>query len=229
MGTVTPISVVGERVPGEGIQTRQKLELLLQNLTKKTFDVGILLHKIKKDGLYTGYTTFADYVATLDIKPRKALYLRKIAEVMEILDVPREEYELVGIAKLREITSLNPYEFWKNPETGKDVQLSACIMELMEHHKELSLDTIKKTVKVFKGLVGEAAMVSRHFWVPEVVAVEVIDPAVELARKQIGSTHRDEEGIAHDAKDGGCWEIICVNFLQDPANAILAGRNWEES
>lgn len=224
MGTVTPITVVGERIPGEAIKIRQELEGLLQNLNSKTFDIGILLHRIKKDGLYTGFTTFQDYVETLDIKPRKALYLRKIAEVMEILDIEREEYELVGITKLREITSLNPYDTWTNPETGKEVPLDVCIMELIEHHKELSIDQIRKTVKVFKGLVGDNEMVSRHFWVPAVVAAEVIDPAVELARRQIGSVNRDDEGIAHDAKDGACWEIIAVNFLQDPANAILAGE-----
>jgi hypothetical protein len=224
VGTVTPITVIGERIPGEAIKVRQELEGLLQNLTKKTFDIGTLLHRIKKEGLYTGFTTFQDYVATLDIKPRKALYLRKIAEVMELLGIEREEYEPVGISKLREITSLNPYETWTNPETGQEIQLSVPIMEMIEHHKELSLDTIKKTVKVFKGLVGDQEMVSRHFWVPAIVAQEVIDPAVELARKQIGSVHRDDEGVAQDAKDGACYENICVNFLQDPANAILAGE-----
>lgn len=223
MGTVTPITVIGERIPGEAIKLRQELEGLLHNLTKKTFDIGILLHRIKKDGLYTGFTTFQDYVATLDIKPRKALYLRKIAEVMEMLNIEREQYEVIGIAKLREITSLNPYETWTNPD-GQDIQLSVCIMELVERHAELTLDQIKRTVKVFKGLTGDEELVSRHFWVPRVVADEVIDKAVDLARKQIGSTHRDEEGVSQDAKDGACFEVICINFLQDPANTILAGE-----
>lgn len=221
MGTVTPITVVGEKVAGESKQARRALEALIKNLNKNTFDVGRGLWNIKKNGYYDGYTTFGEYVATLDIKPRKAQYLRRIAEIMEYLNIAPELYEPVGIGKLRHIASLNPDAEWTDPE-GTVHMVASFILDLVLKGQEMTLEQIQDYVRVLKGITPDQEMIGRHFYMPRIVAEQVVDPAIELARKQIGSTHKDEEGVSQDAGDGACLEIVAISFLHDPANQILA-------
>jgi hypothetical protein len=225
MGIVTPTMVIGEAVAGAAAALRAELESIITKVNTSAFDIGDLLHLIKVNKYYYGYNTFQEYVATLKIRPRKAQYLRRIAEVMEFLSIPRETYEPVGVSKLREITSLDPAGEWLD-DVGVGHPLSGFILGMIEKHQELTLDQIKAHVKTLKGLVGDNAMVRRGFWVSQLVADETIDPAVELARKQIGSTHKDDEGISQDAKDGACWEVIAIGFLLDPANSVLGGEEF---
>lgn len=229
MGTVTPLTIVGEQVAGESKQTRRELERLVKHLTQSKFQVGRLLHTIKKNGYYDGYTTFQDYVKTLDIKVRTAQYLRRIAEVTEYLSVKPEVYEPVGIGKLREICSLDYMGEWVDPE-GTTHLIASFIFDMINKANEMTLEDIKAHVRVLKNISPDEEMVGMHFYVSRQVQEQVVTPAIELARKQIGSTHRDEEGIAVDASDGACLEIVSVNFLQDPANQVLAyeqeHREW---
>lgn len=229
MGTWTPMTVVGDQVAGAQLQksearaTRKQLESLIKTLNHSTFDIGELLHSIKKNNYYHGFNTFTEYLETLAIKLRKAQYLRRIAEVMEVLDIDRATYEQVGVAKLREITSLDPEGKWLNTETVEIMPLSGFIRGFIEKHAELSLEEIKAHVKLLKGLVGEDALHTYRFQCPEIVADRTINPALELARRQIGSVSKNDEGVSQDAKDGACWEVIAIGFLLDPANEVLAG------
>ena len=154
MGTITPLTIVGELVAGESKQARKQLESLIRNLNKNTFDVGRLLHTIKANGYYEGYTTFQDYVKTLDIKPRKAQYLRRIAEVMEYLKIQPEVYEPVGIAKLREICSLDYMGEWTDTE-GTTHLLAAFIFDMINKGQEMTLEDIKSHVRVLKGITSD--------------------------------------------------------------------------
>lgn len=224
MGTVTPLTMIGDVVAGEGARLRFELAELIEKTDKSLFDIGHILNLIYKNHYFAPYNTFQEYVASTKLRTSKAQYLRKIASVMEQVGIPREEYEPVGITKLRAITSLKPENFWTNPETGEEIQLAIFISELVEKAPDMSLKEIEEFVKTLKGLVDENEMVSRHFRVSRLVADNSIDPAIELAKKQIGSTHKDEEGISQDASDGACWEVIAVSFLLDPANEVLAGQ-----
>src|ERR1700734_3757809 len=106
MGTITPMTVIGEAIAGEARHAREKLEHLIKSGHRNTFDIARQLHLIKSKAFYDGYTTFSEYIGTLDFKLRKAQYLRRIAEVMELLDIAPDTYEPLGLTKLREICSL---------------------------------------------------------------------------------------------------------------------------
>lgn len=221
MGTVTPITVLGEQIAGQSKQARKKLEGLIKGLNSNTFEIGRLLHTIKSNGYYDGYTTFRDYVATLDIKPRVAQYMRRIAEVMEYLSIPPEMYEPIGIGKLREIASLDYQGDWTDTE-GTTHMIAAFILDLVKKAHTMTLAEVQSHVRVLKGIPPDEEIVGRHYYLPRLAAEQVVDPAIELARKQIGSTHKDDEGISQDAGDGACLEIVSISFLNDPANQILA-------
>lgn len=221
--------IVGPVVAGEAAKVRKQLEQLIKKVNSSAFDIAQLLHTIKKNGYYDGFTTFQEYVKTLEIKPRKAQYLRRIAEVMDTMGIPRETYEPLGVAKLREITSLNLDDTWVNPETKEETPMKAFIQGFVEKGGTMSLDEIKNHVKTLKGLVGEDAMGWLHLYMKQMAIDQVARPALDLAKAQIGSVGKDDEGISRDASDGAAAEVVFVAFLNDPANGILAGKEYDET
>jgi hypothetical protein len=154
----------------------------------------------------------------LPIKLRKLQYLRRIAEVADALSIPREKYEPVGVAKLREITSLDLDGVWKNPENGQEIPFKDFITGFIEKGKEMPLDDIKRNVKTLKGLTGENDIIVIHFGVKQSVLDNVVRPALDLAKANLGSAGKDDEGISFDASDGRALETIGVAYLIDPAN-----------
>lgn len=218
-----PAAVVGQQVAGEAAKVRKQLEQLIKKVNSSAFDIAELLHTIKKNGYYSGFNTFQEYVRTLAIKPRKAQYLQRIAATMEELNIPRETYEPLGVAKLREITSLDVHGTWTNPETKDETPVKAFIQGFVDKGADMPLEEIKNHVKVLKGLVGEEAMSWIHLYMKEQAIEKVVRPAMELAKAQIGSVGKDDEGVSKDASDGAAIESICGAFLADPANEILAG------
>lgn len=219
--TPAPTVIVGEIVAGAAAKARKQLEKLITDVNKSSFDIGDLLHTIKKNGYYDGYTTFQEYTATLDIKQRKLQYLRRIAEVMETVGISREKYEPLGIAKLREITSLKPEESWADPETGKSIPMREFIIGFVEKGSEMDLEAIKLHVRTLKGFTGENDLVCMHLWFKRVTRDNVIQPAVELTRNAIGSVGKDDEGVSIDASESACVEAWAVEFLNNPANSVL--------
>jgi len=216
-----PTAIVGEKKAGESAKVRKNLELLISNTNSSAFDIGELAHKIKKQGYYTGYTTFQEYAKSLPIKLRKLQYLRRIAEVMDILNIPRERYEPIGIAKLREITSLEVNGSWTNPETKQEVKLKDFILGFVDKAKSMSLDTIKQHVKTLKGLVGDDDIEIMHIGVKRLALTKVIRPALELMKAKIGSVKKDDEGISQDATDGAAFELICADWSSSSENIEL--------
>ena len=214
--------LVGEAVAGEAASVRNELEALIKNSNSSAFDIGELAYKVKSNALYTGFTTFAEYGKSLPIKLRKLQYLARIAEVMSIMETPRATYEPLGIAKLSEITSLDVEGKWRNPETQEEVPIRDFIASFISKGQSMSLDTIKQHVRTLKGLVGENNIVVVHFGIKQSVLDNVVRPALELAKAQIGSTSKDDEGVSHDASDGRALEVVAISFLNDPANGILA-------
>jgi len=216
-------AIIGQQVAGEAAKVRKELEQLISKVNTSAYDIGELLHKIKKNGYYDGFVTFQEYVKTLQIKPRKAQYLRRIAEVMDIMEVPREKYEPLGIAKLREITSLDVNGTWTNPDTQVEISLKTFITAFIEKGEEMNLEDIKLHVQTLKGLADEDAMGWVNLYMKKMAIEQVVRPALDMAKMMIGSVGKDDEGVSKDASDGAAAEVVFVSFLNDPANTVLAG------
>jgi hypothetical protein len=228
MGTFTPITalapipLVSTVNPSEAVQAREHLEHLLSLKRATTFDIARQLWFIKSYGFYTT-TTFKEYLDTLEpkIKERTSQYLTKMIQHLDYLDVPPEIYEPVGLEKLRLITSLNPEDTWTDPETGEAIPMGDLMLGFIKNYT-MSIEAMREHIKVLKGQVGDQDIVRRSFTMTQQVAEQVVDPALNMARMQLGSTHKDDEGISQDASDGACLEVVAVSFLLDPANQILA-------
>jgi hypothetical protein len=220
--------IVGQAVAGEAAKTRKQLEQLIHKVNSSAFDIGELLYTIKKNGFYEGYTTFADYTKSLKLKPSKARYLPRIAEVMEEMNVSREKAEAIGISKLRVISSLELHDNWTNPETQEVTPVKEFVSGLIEKGEKMPLQDIHNYVNVIKGKVGAEAMSFLHLYMKTQAIEQVARPAIELAKSMIGSVSKDSEGISQDASDGSAAESIFAAFLADPANAFLAGNLEEE-
>lgn len=215
--------IVGEAVAGESAKVRNQLESLIQHLNKSTFDIGELLHKIKSGGFYTswGYNTFKEYINTLDIKERKAQYLVRIVDTMGQVGVSREKYEPIGVAKLREITSLEASETYTNPTTGEKTPMSEFIKGFVDKGADMSLEEVKQHVRTLKGQVGENEIMWINLPFTKLTLDEIIRPALELAKNHIGSVGKDGDGDSIDASDSRALETIAVEYLNDPANNVL--------
>lgn len=210
--------IVGEQIAGEAAKVRNQLESIIKKVNTSAFDIGELLHIIKKNKYYAGFNTFSEYIKTLDIKPRKAQYLTKIAQVMDELEIPREKYEPLGTAKMREITSLDTSATWENPETQETVPIKDFVIGFVEKGSTMSLEEIKSHVKTLKGLVGAEAMGWLNLYMKQSALDNTVRPALELAKMKMGSAGKDDEGISYDYSDGQAAEVIFVEYLNDPNN-----------
>lgn len=229
MGIVTPLTVIGEQVAGSRAAAVKRLESLVYGESKNTFEMAELLWEIKKQNMYSAnFATFSDWIRAsfpgTQMTPQRAQYLSKMAHCMQELGIPRSTYERVGITKLRHITRLDPHGEWLNPMTGELLPLAGFIHEFMTKALTMTVDEVLQHVHILEGRVGDQATVHLNYYTTVEINESVIKPAMELARKVYGTVGRDDEGMAQDASDGKCLEIICINFLQDPANEILAGQ-----
>jgi hypothetical protein len=211
--------LVGEAVAGESSKVCEKLEHLVNSIHSSNFDLAELLYQVKVSKFYynRGYDTFHDYVRSLHLKVPKASYLVKLVEVTRHPKVNRTrmQYEGVGLTKLREITSLDPEE------------LSIDIVQLIEKGASMTLGEIREAVKRLKGLVEEDELVWRNFRIKRSVEETVVKPALELAKRVIGSTKRDAEGNAVEASDGVALEFIASQFTLDPNWGLIKVEDKE--
>lgn len=219
-----PTVIVGEAIAGESAKVRNKLETLINSVNKSTLDIGELLYSVKYKGHYAewGFPTFNDYVKSLNIKERKAQYLTRIVGVLSQVGIARGIYEALGIARLREITSLEPDGNYVNPETGLVTPMAEYIKGFCEPDAEtgelFELEKLKHLVKLLKGMAGPEAL----RWVNLQMTNSAYDntwlPAMNLAKANIGSVGKDDEGISKDASDGAAAEVLAISYLNDPAN-----------
>ncbi len=211
--------MVGEAVAGESAATRAELVSLISSVNSSTIDIAYLLYKVKNEGYYQAECpTFKEYIKTLAIKERKAQYLTRIVEVMDTIGFGRDQYESLGIAKLREITSLDPHGIWKNPVDGSETPMKDFILELVKEGPDLTIDEIKKSVRTLKGLVGESDIVWKNIPFTRLALEKTINPALELTRANIGTMSKDDEGVAKEASEASCVEMWAVEYLNNPAN-----------
>ena len=224
--------IIGEQVAGESTKVRKELEGLINTINASTFDLAELLFKVKKKGYYKsyGFNTFLEYVSELDIKKRKCQYLVRIVDTMGEVSIERKKYEPIGIAKLREISSLDvrdangDFAVYEDAEKGEVYPMKDIIVGLVEKAPTMSLDEIKKYVKVLKGFVGENDVTWLNICVNTQALQETIKPALDLARQNLGTSAVDDEGVAIDYSDGKALEVVSAEYLNDPANQFLGNQ-----
>jgi len=211
--------LVGDAVAGAAAKAMQHVQALIQNMNTQTFDLADALYEIKKNGYYQAqFSTFKDFTDSLSIKARKAQYLTRIVETFTAVGIERKQYEKLGIAKLREISSLDYNGIWTNPVTGEQKPMKDFIAGFVEAGDDMELDTLKQHVRTLKGFVGDNDIVWKNLPFTRQVVEKTIDPAIELARANIGSVGKDEEGISKDASEAACFEVLAIEYLNDPGN-----------
>ena len=201
----------GEQQAGRAASVRKILSVLASNVHEATFDIAELLAEAKSTGYFRswGYETLADYAQKeLHIRQRKSQYLVRVVQVCRHLGIERKHYEPVGITKLREITRLNPEDFYFNPKTSTNEKMADHIVQLLADAPDLTADQVEERVKELLGQTGEDEMV----WMPaypvkRAVRDKIILVAQELARRLLGSAGRDSEGH-------GIWSIAQVAVME---------------
>ena len=217
-GTIdpNPPGIIGEVEAGRASKVRKEIKKLILAASTSAFDLAELLFEAKSNNYYRewGFQTFPQYAESLavgDMKTSKCYYLVRMVETMTACDIPRSTYEPVGRTKIRVITKLKPeVEYQGTP--GKQA-----IKELVAKAGQLSYEELNEAVDELLGAVGDDAMCWLNIHVKKLSRENVIKPAIERARKHIGSVATDENtGEALDASEGAALEVICANFLADP-------------
>jgi hypothetical protein len=220
-----PPAIVGEAVAGQAAKVTAEINAIISNVNAGTFDLIPLLHEAKSKQYYLplGFDTFGQYAKSLDLKVTKSYYLAKIGEVMDGASITRAEYEPLGIAKLRVIARLDLYDkegkaLTYNNGEGDEFTRAECVQSLVSTGKDTSLEDIEKVVAKLQGKTGDDEMVWVNIVVKKVVREQVIDPALSLAKMNIGTTGTDSDGVAIEASDGRALEVLAAEYLADLAN-----------
>lgn len=208
------IVIVGEVQAGEAAKVHKSLQTAITQINVSTFDVIDLLWKVKSEHLYTT-VSFNEYLKTLKIKLRKAQYLTQIGEVMHQIGCTRFMYESIGVSKLREIARLNPAATYVNPVTKEEYPMQDYIWGLMELAPDKTVEEIADSVRVLKGEVGENDKTWLNLPFTRLVMDNAIRPALEKAKKLIGTVAADNGGVAIEPTDAQAMEIVCVEFKND--------------
>jgi hypothetical protein len=217
-----PPAIHGKTVAGRAHMVRKDLKRLAANMQQDVFTLADLFYEAQANAYYLqwGHESLGEYAQKeLSIKPRKAQYLARIVKVCrDVGVVDRKNYEPAGISKLREIATLDPKGFFFDKEKNQNFPLNEIIVDLILDAPDLTLQEVKDKVDYLKGQTGENRQIVRSYGVTQSTWDNVIKPAMEMARKKLGSAGRDESGEAQEYSDGACMEIICTSFVQDPNN-----------
>lgn len=222
------VVVIGEVVAGESARLRAELETLVNNSNRSKFDIAETAYRVKRTGDYGEFTTFKEYSKTLNIKPQTIRYLTRIAEVMDRVGIYRNQYEQIGIAKLREITSLEPGEVWRHPETNEETPITEFIVGLVQRGATLGIKEIQQYVRTLKGFTGENDLCYETLCMTRSVLENTWQPAMRLAKLNIGTVKKDDEGVSQEASDGAAAEALASCYLNDPNNGTFVQLAIEE-
>ena len=229
---LNPPALYGEAVAGNRATTvRKDLQRLTANMQHSTFDLADLFYEAQANAYYLewGFASLGEYASgELGIKERKAQYLARIVTVCRDVGVERKNYEPAGISKLREIATLDPDGFFYDKEKSQNFPLDELIVDLILDAPDMTLQQVRDKVDLWKGQTGENKQVVRSYGVTQDCWDRVIKPAIELARRRLGSAGRDEAGNATEYSDGACMEVICISFLQDLNNTLLESDESDE-
>lgn len=187
-----------------------KIQAIRNNVEDCFLDLCYLLDEALENEYHLtyGYSNFADWVeegSGLDMSARQARYLINIARKSRELGVDREQMKRIGVSKLKEIFTLNPSD---DGET---------IRGLLAAAEEDSVDTVR--TKARKARTGDTTTAAYITLKLEEGVKDVFDEAVELARKNYGSTVNDHDEIV-DISVSRAVELICASYLADVNNKV---------
>jgi hypothetical protein len=203
--------IVGEADVSRAANVRRQINKLIKQTNSSNFDLMSLLYEAKSKNYVSGwgFDSFSKFAKSLDVKYTKCFYLVAIAENMAAAGLERQEYESVGMTKLRMISRLDPeVEYNGTP-------VSLLIRELTLKAKEMDPDEVQLEVDTILGKTEEESMVWLNIRVKKLAKDNVILPALRKAKRYMGQM-KDDEGEFHDASDGAAFEMICADFLADP-------------
>ena len=218
---LNPSAVIGEAVAGQAAQLRKKINALIKGMNANTFDLVEGLHEMKSKKHYgtLGFDSFAEYGKSLDLKLSKTYYLAKIGDVMSACGIPRAEYEPIGIAKLRVITKLDLFDKDGKVITHDGITMVEVVKAIADTAAVTDIEQIEAVVDKLQGKTGDNAEVWLNFKVKKIVRDNVVQPALELAKMNIGTVAKDEDGIAVEPSDSAALEGISASYLTDAANS----------
>jgi hypothetical protein len=206
-------AIVGEVEAGRATTVRRAINKLIATSNSSTFDLMDLFHESKAKTYYHGwgFESFGKYAKSLDIKYSKAYYLVRVKSNMIAAGLEREQYEPVGMGKLRIIGRLDPEtEYQGTP-------VSLLIRELTLKAGQMSQEEVQLEVDTIMGMTEDESMVWINVKVKKLARENTIKPALEKMKRHLGTVpDEDEEGQHKDASDGRALEMICANFLADP-------------
>jgi hypothetical protein len=214
-------AVVGEVEAGRAASVKRAIKKLIHGVNTNTFDLAELLYEMKHNKYYADdFESFSKYAKSLDLKYSKSYYLVKIVELAKGAAVEREQYEPVGLTKLRAISKLSlEGEF-------NGVPMPLTINELMLKAANMSYEDVVQAVDKILGLVEDESLVWINLRVKKSVRDLVILPAVALAIKHMPESQKiDDEGNASDPGKGAAIEAICADYLADPNWNAEEGTN----
>jgi hypothetical protein len=229
MNELNPPAIHGEPIAGRAAKVRRQLLDLSADVKSSTFDMAELLFEAQENNYLPGwgFASAIEYGAKeLGLKKRKVQYLTRLVKVCRAVGMKREQYEPAGTSKLREITTLNPEGSYFNVVEHKNEDLAEHIVRLILDSDRMTTDQVKLEVARLKGQVGKDQRVVRSYSTDITTWQNVIDVAIERARRWLGSKGRDEEGNAREYSEGECYECICaafnadLNYDEDPENKI---------
>ena len=206
--------VVGEAEAGRAASVKRAINKLISGVNQSTFDLAEKLYEVKTNQYFTayGYESFSKFVKDLNgLKYSKGFYLTKIVALAKGAAVEREQYEPVGLTKLRAISKLSlEGEF-------NGIPMPLVVRELILKAAAMDYEQVVEEVNKILGLTEDESMVWLNFSVKKSVRDLVILPAIELAIKHLPSSQTtDDEGNHIDPSKGVAMESICANFLADP-------------
>ncbi len=215
----TQAPIVGDVEAGRAARIKKEVNKLIRNVSEFSFDMAGLLYEIKSKNFFAewGFTSFSSYLKSLTdlgMKYSKGYYLYRIAENGASAALKREEYEPVGITKLRIITQLKP----AGEYNGTPMPL--VIRELTLKAKDMTAEDIQFQVDTIKGQTEDESLVWINFKVKKLARENIIKPCLALCKKMCPESQLVDEdtGKVTEMSDGAALEMICADWFADPNN-----------
>ncbi len=209
-------SIVGEVEAGRASAIKRQVQKLIRGVSSSSFDLADLLYEIKTNNFHVGYgfTSFSQYLKSLvehGMKYSKAYYLYRVTENGVSAGLKREEYEPVGLTKLRLISRLKPAgEF-------NGVPMPLIIRELTLKAVNMTPEEVQFEVDTIMGQTEDESMVWMNFKMKKLARENVVKPAIALIKKHCPESQLvDEDGNVAEMSDGAALEMMAANTLSDP-------------
>ena len=179
------VAIVGDAEAGRAAKVRREINKLIAGVNLSTFDLAERLYDVKTNQYFTayGYESFSKFVKDLSgLKYSKGFYLTKIVSLMKGAALEREQYEPVGLTKLRAISKLSlEGEF-------SGVPMPLVINQLTLKAADMDYEQVVEEVNKILGLTEDESMVWLNFSVKKNVRdLNFVESAVAFELERVGS------------------------------------------